>query len=276
MRLDDLDYFLAVAEHGQVRRAALELGVSQPAVTKGLQRLEKELGFPLFERSTRGMAMTPIARHFHERSRFLRASLREAIKEASDLHLGAMGLLRIGVSPLYTQRLFVPAFLRLHAQRPAARVKVTITLNDGLLAALRAGDVDITINALPADLPAEFSARPLIRDDLCVVVNSGHPLLSRRRPRLKDLAGAEWILPGAGVAARRLVEGRLSEAGLGPPRIVLEVDNTVGHLGELLRKSNLVSVMSESMLAGPAGRGLLALPIADARNRPGNPSCPPG
>ena len=43
MRLDDLDYFLAVATHGKVRRAAAALGVSQPAVTQGLQRLEKEV-----------------------------------------------------------------------------------------------------------------------------------------------------------------------------------------------------------------------------------------
>ena len=73
VRLDDIDYFLAVAEHGQVRRAAAALGLSQPALTKGLQRLEKELGFPLFERGPRGMTLTPVAEQFRQRTKTLRA-----------------------------------------------------------------------------------------------------------------------------------------------------------------------------------------------------------
>ena len=265
VRLDDIDYFLAVAEHGQVRRAAAALGLSQPALTKGLQRLEGELGFPLFERGPRGMTLTAVAEQFRQRTRALRASLADAIKEAADLHLGAMGLLRVGVSPLYAQRLFVPACLRLHQQRPAARLRVNIHLNDALLAALRLGDLDLTINAIPRVLPDDLEAVPLMTDDLCMVVRDGHPLLSRRRVRLQDLADAQWMLPGPGVAGRRGVEARLAEAGLPPPRIAVEVSNTAGQLSRLLAHSDLVSIMSEASLAGPGGEGLTPLPFAEAR-----------
>ena len=265
LRLDDIDYFLAVARHGQVRRAATELGLSQPAITKGLQRLEKELGFPLFERGPRGMSLTAVAEQFRQRTQTLRASLDDAIKEAADLHLGAMGVLRVGVSPLYAQRLFVPACLKLHQQRPAARIKVMIHLIDALMAALRLGDLDLTINSLPAVMPDDIQAYPLMRDDLCMVVRSDHPLLSRRRMRLQDVAGAEWMLPGPDVAGRRNIEGRLAEAGLPPPNIVVEVNNTAGQLSRILQQSDLVSIMSESMLAGTSGVGLTALPMADAR-----------
>ncbi len=72
------------------------------------------LGFPLFERSSRGMQLTAVATQFRERTRALRASLGDAIKEAADMHLGELGLLRVGVSPLYAQRLFVPATVALH------------------------------------------------------------------------------------------------------------------------------------------------------------------
>lgn len=267
VRLDDIDYFLAIAEHGQVRRAAAALGLSQPALTKGLQRLEKELGFPLFERGPRGMTLTAVAEQFRQRTQTLRASLGDAIKEAADLHLGAMGLLRVGVSPLYAQRLFVPACLRLHRQRPAASLRVNINLNDALLAALRLGDLDLTINAIPRVLPEDLQAVPLMTDDLCMVVRQHHPLLTRRRVRLQDLVDAQWMLPGPGpgVAGRRGVEARLAEAGLPPPRVVVEVSNTAGQLSRLLAHSDLISIMSEAMLAGPAGEGLSRLPFAEAR-----------
>lgn len=265
VRLDDIDYFLAVASHGQARRAAAALGVSQPAVTKGLQRLEKELGFPLFERNARGMSLTPVAEQFRQRTQTLRASLGDAIKEAADLHLGAMGLLRVGVSPLYAERLFVPACLQLHQQRPAARMRVTIGLNDALLAALRLGDLDLAISALPGVVPDDLQATALMSDDLCMVVRDGHPLLAQRRLRLQHLAQAQWMLPGPGVAGRRSVEGRLAEAGLPAPRVVVELSNTAGSLSRLLLQSDLVSLMSESMLAGPTGHGLTILPMADAR-----------
>lgn len=265
VRLDDIDYFLAVAEHGQVRRAAAALGLSQPAITKGLQRLEKELGFPLFERAARGMTLTPVAEQFRQRTQTLRASLGEAIKEAADLHLGAMGMLRVGVSPLYAQRLFVPACLQLHAQRPAARLRVMINLNDQLLAALRLGDLDLTINALPGVLPDDLEGLPLMQDDLCMVVREGHPLLAKRSVRLRDLLDAQWMLPGPGVAGRRGVEARLAEAGMPPPRVAVEVSTTAGQLSRLLVHSDLVAIMNELNLAGPGGEGLVVLPFVEAR-----------
>lgn len=265
VRLDDIDYFLAVAAQGQARRAAAELGVSQPAVTKGLQRLEKELGFPLFERSVKGMRLTPVAEQFRQRTQALRASLGEAIKEAADLHLGAMGVLRVGVSPLYAQRLFVPACLQLHRQRPAARMRVMINLNDALLAALRLGDLDLSINALPGVMPEDLQAIPLMDDALVLVVREGHPLLGRRRLRLHDLAEAEWMLPGPGVAARRSVEGRFAEAGLPPPRVAVEVSNTAAQLSRLLVHSDLVAILSESQLESATGEGLAALPLPEGR-----------
>lgn len=267
LRLEDLDYFIAVARHGQIRRAAADANVSQPAITKGIQRLEAELGFPLFARSRRGMALTAPASAFLQRIGTLRANLGDAIKEAADLHLGALGVLRAGVSPLYAQRLFVPACLRLHRERPAARITVDVNLNDALIAALRRGDIDFSLNALPPSLPEELQASTLITDDLCLVVREGHPLLARRRLRLADLASAAWMLPGPQVAARRSVESRLAAAGLPPPRVVVEVGNTAAQLTGLLLGSDLIALMSESLLSSPNNRGVVALPLADARLR---------
>ncbi len=265
VRLDDIDYFLAVAKSGQVRRAALDLGVSQPAVTKGIQRLERELGFPLFDRTAKGMALTWVATQLHARAQAMRRHLGDAIKEASDLHLGAQGVLRVGVSPLYTQRVFVPACLQLHRQRPAARMVVDINLNDGLLTALRKGDLDVAINAVPAEPTDDLQAFPLFNDDLCVAVREGHPLLARRRLKLEDLADAEWMLPGTGVGGRRRLEALMAGQGLPPPRVVVEVNNTTVQLIELLMQSDLLTIVSQSMLDDYPPGTLTALPLPELR-----------
>lgn len=266
LRIDDIDYFLAVAAHGKVRRAAAELGVSQPAITQGLQRLERELGFPLFERSSRGMELTAVAESFCERTRILRASLEDAIKEAADLHLGECGVLRVGVSPLYTQRLFVPAALALRRQRPGARLRVMLNLNDALTGALRAGEIDLSINALPSVLPDDLEAKPLVEDALVLVVRQHHPLLTQHRLGLHDLADAKWLLPAPSVSVRRTVEARLAEAGLPPPQVVVELSNTAaGQLNPLLLQSDLIAIMAESGLNTPAGNGLVSLPMPEAR-----------
>src|SRR5574343_194545 len=267
IQLDDIDYFLAVAEEGQVRKAAQRLGISQPAVNKALQRLEKELGFELFERSVKGMTPTRVAEQLRLRTSALRGALRDAVKEATDLHLGALGLLRVGVSPLYTPQLFVPAFVQLHRQRPAATVRASVHLNDELWRLLRQGELDLTLSSLPALVPEDLQTIELMRDDLCMVVRAGHPLLERKRLKLADLAEAQWMLPGPDVAARRHVEARLAQAGLPAPRIALEVSNTAGQMRQILRETDLVSVMSASMLAGEGGEGLAVLPLPQARMR---------
>lgn len=264
MRLEDLRYFVAVAEEGHVGRAAQRLGVSQPALTKGVQRLESGLELQLFERGPRGMALTSVGSVFFERARHLCLGLDEAVQEASDLHLGSIGTIRVGVSPIFADRLVAETFALLLRQRPGAKVRLAISLNDTLLTSLRLGDLDLSINALDDTEPPDLVQVPLFDDQLCVVLREGHPLLQRPRLRLTDLADAGWALPGPEVLARRRLEARLAEHGLPLPRMVAQVDNSMTLAPALLRGSDLLAVMSRFSLATAAGQGLAALPLADA------------
>ncbi len=266
IRLDDVDYFLSVAKHGKVRRAAEALGVSQPAVTQALHRLESEWGFPLFFRSSTGMQLTPAAQPFYERIRKLRTGFEDAVKEASDLHLGERGMLRVGVSSLYIQRVFVPAALEFQRQRPAARLRLMFNLNDRLQEALHAGDIDLCISALPRKVHEEMTSVSLLDDPIVLVVNSQHPLLKFRELRIEDLSQESWILPASTVMIRREIEGRFAEAGLPPPRVLVEFNNgTSGQLNPLITNTNLIGLMSESTLNSPGGAGLKALPLEQGR-----------
>ncbi|MES2186857.1 MAG: LysR family transcriptional regulator [Pseudomonadota bacterium] len=265
MRIEDLNYFLAVAETGHVGRASERLGQSQPALTKGIQRLERELQLQLFDRTAKGMELTSPGQAFFQRARHVRTSLDDAIKEANDLHLGKIGLVRVGVAPSHSELFFGSACAALLQQRPAARVKVTIGLNDQLLAALQFGDLDMAISALPSQELTDFVQQPLFQDDLQVVARDDHPLLRADRLRFADLADASWVLPGSNVAARRSIEARFAEHGMPPPNVVVECNSSVTSLASVVQSTDLLTLLPESVLRKAPGAGLAPLGLPETR-----------
>ena len=92
-----MTYLLAVQEHGGIGRAAEALGMTQPALSKAIQRVESHLGLPLFERGPGGMRATHAGRVFIQRAKRIQLEFDDAMKEMRGLRSGEHGLLRIGV-----------------------------------------------------------------------------------------------------------------------------------------------------------------------------------
>ncbi|PLP99248.1 LysR family transcriptional regulator [Cupriavidus pauculus] len=264
MRLEDLNYFVAVAQAGQIARAAEQMGQSQPALTKAIQRLEQQLGIQLFVRSSRGMDLTTSGTVFLERILNVRSSLHDAIREANDLHLGKLGVVRVGVPSSLVGSVFSDAFADLIQQRPAARVQVTIGLNDPLVTGLRRGELDLCIATLPHKSDAELKQTQLFDDDLVVVARDQHPLHDKRSLRLAHLGDFPWLLPNADVIARKLVDACFTEAGLPPPTVALETNSSAEGLMAAIRKTDLLTVIGHGTLV-QSTRGLRALDIPDLR-----------
>ncbi|RZT36863.1 LysR family transcriptional regulator [Cupriavidus agavae] len=264
MRLEDLNYFVAVAQAGQVARAAEEVGQSQPALTKGIQRLEHELGIQLFARSSRGMDLTTSGEVFLERILAVRSALHDAIQEAHDLHLGKLGVVRVGVPSSLVGSVFSDAFAELIRQRPAARVQVTIGLNDPLVDGLRRGELDLCIATLARKPEPDIEQTLLFDNDLVAVAREQHPLHGKRNLRLADLAAYPWLLPNASVIGRKIVDACFTEAGLAPPNVALETNSSAEGLMAVIRKTDLLTVVGSRTLS-QATRGLRSLDVPNLR-----------
>lgn len=262
MRLEDLDYFLAVARTGHAGRAADAMGVSQPALTKGIQRLEHELGLPLFERTPKGMVLTMPGKRFLERSTTARLQLDEAIREAGDLHRGATGLVQVGVTPLLADPFFNPACAELVMQRPAARVNVQVNMNDVLLPALCHGDLDMVICALHESTQAmDLQTIELFQDDLYVAARRSHPLFAKATVSLSDLSHYGWMLPGARAVSRQWLQRKFEQLGLPAPTVVVESNTTLSNLASLVGNTNLLTLVSRITLGSDVGRHLEIVPL---------------
>src|SRR5215468_4510488 len=97
MELRDIEYFTILAEHGHLGRAANALGISQPALSKSLRRLETALEVKLMKRTAKGVELTPEGVALELRARELRLSLQSVAREVKEVGEGRVGQLRLGV-----------------------------------------------------------------------------------------------------------------------------------------------------------------------------------
>ncbi|GAA2104279.1 LysR family transcriptional regulator [Actinomadura alba] len=215
MDLITVRWFLAVAEHGHVTRAAAELRVSQPGVSRAIGRLERELGTVLFDREGRSVRLSRYGEVFREHARRLVAeeeSARRALALAAD---PGHGELRLGF--LHTQgATLVPDLIRRYRRRyPHVTFRLLQDSSARMQAAVRAGDADFAIISPRPDDPA-FSWWPLVTERLLLAVPAGHRLARRSRVRLADVAGERFIAMRPGYGLRTITDELTRQAGIRP------------------------------------------------------------
>ena len=218
IRLRHLQCFLAVAQHGNLRRAALALAITQPAVTKTLNELEDLLGKALFVRGRGGATLTAEAEAFMPHARASLQALALAV-DSVRRERAAPPLLRLGVLPTVAPS-FLPAVLSpLLAQWPALDVRIATGRNAQLIEQLRSRDVDAVIGRLAdPELMQGVSFEHLYAEPVVIVARPRHPLLraaARRRGTRPDLAHYPCVLPPSGTQIRQVADGFLARHGLG-------------------------------------------------------------
>ena len=243
--LRDLRYFESIADLGHVGRAAKALHRSQPTLTGAVRRLEDRLGTTLFEREGRGLRLTAAGEALHARARSLRITAHDAEREVADIGSGQAGLVRLGMVPTAARFLMPPLCRDALRESPRLSFRVTIANNDVLRAALKAGEVDFTVNLSdPAD--EDIVSRSILRDDCVVVASRAHPIF-RRKPTMRDLLRYGWMLPSRTVATREWLERTFRNRDLAPPRVQVET-NQVLFLPSLIEGTELLTFMSRRHL----------------------------
>ena len=261
MKLTSLRALVAAVEEGSLRSAARRLGLSQPALTKLIRELERELSTTLLLRSTTGVIATAQGMVLYERAVAATRELAHAVDEIGQLGGRMTGTLTIGAVPLAVM-LLIPETLRTFgAEFPEIQLRISEELYIEQLTRLRKGEVDIALGPLPEPLPTgEFVVEALLPIDMVVVVRKGNPLARARR--LADLAEAPWVYTGAAPDAgyaRTLFERH----GLTPPPTGALVNSTLGLLS-IVASGNCVGLQPRQIAAHPFARQHLEIvPIAE-------------
>ncbi|AVA34268.1 DNA-binding transcriptional LysR family regulator [Cupriavidus metallidurans] len=259
METRDLEYVLAVETHGGIGRAAEALDMTQPALTKAVQRVEAQLGVPLFERTTLGMRVTQAGAVFLERARRIRLEYEDAIKEMRGIQTGEQGMLRLGYSPSMPNALVLGACRQLIRERPVARLRLTMRVARELMDLLQAGELDLAIAPLPRQVNPALVSRELFTDRLAVVADENHPLLRRRNLTLADLTDQQWLLPSSHVLIRQRIDAAFTELGLPAPILRVETDFGSTALFDLVRGTEMLCIAGSTSNGAQTGLRPIAL-----------------
>ena len=224
LNLHHLRIFATVAERGGFSRAASALRISQPAVSKSVAELERQLGTTLIDRSGRTTTLTAAGTVLFTRARELFAVEQSAEDELRSLKGLEGGVLRIAASTTVVNYL-LPAYLaRFHDAYPRVTLRVASANTRDVARAMLGRRADIALVEGPVE-HERLETLPWREDELVVIAHPGHTLAQRRRLRLADLADASFIVRERGSGTRRVAEEALAERGVSV-KVGLELAST--------------------------------------------------
>lgn len=258
MELRHLRYFEAVARHSHVTRAAEELHIAQPALSKQISQLEQELDIALFNRVGRSVRLTEAGEALLPHARAVLAQVEVARAEMAERVGLRKGRVSIGTTPTVGTRLLPAALAEFSRQHPGIEFRLSEAGLQTLLEELEAGLADMVIVSLPVHDPA-VTVEELFSEDLVVVVSNSHSLASTPDVRLADLHNERWVLTAEDYDLRSATLDACERAGF-TPHVVLEG----GEIDTLLRLvSSGLGISLMPRLGVPRDASLTVLRVTD-------------
>ena len=237
MKFHHLRDFLAVAQKGSLRAASRDLGIAQPAVTRSIQELEKEVGTPLFERHARGVVLTVIGAAFLRRAKAISNELFRARDEINQMRGVAQGSVRVALS-MVAHMAMLPAVLPAFRDRyPEVHLDIIDAVFATVATELMDGSIDCYIGPPPEFLPSGMISEKLFDNTRVVLCRRGHPLAKAKH--LRDLIDAEWITTSITANRDHELGPLFSSHALPAPKLVLQAHSAL---------TLIVSVLASDML----------------------------
>jgi len=242
-----LTRFLAVFEQRSFGRAAVELHVTQPALSKSIQLLEEELRVKLFERTASGVVPTIYGEALSLHAKAIEAEMKNAEREIATMSGALKGEVTIGVTPSVAADLIPRAFIKLRADWPGIALNVVEGLMDHHIPALRRGELDLIVGGWTRGSHSDLTVEGLMRDRVLVIAAPHHPLAGQRGVSLAALAEHPWVMPPHSQFWVAAFESVFVAAGLAAPEAA-GVANSPGFLIEAVRTGAYLTVLPEALV----------------------------
>jgi len=254
----DLEYFIKICQLGSIAQAAIHLGVSQPALSKAIRRLEQIAGARLLDRNARGVSPTEMGRILVQRASLVLYELdatRSVLQEMSGVRTGSISM---GVPPTLNHG-FIPDVVELALQqRPKLHFRVSEGLFQSLIPRLQLGELDFIVSSpTPAEaLATDLQCEPLGSNLFVACVGAGHPLAGLDNFPDEALQQYGWVLvPPPGILRDQL-DQLFRQRGL--QALVPQVETSSTVLSKtLITRQNFIGFLPLEVFAAEERAGLI-------------------
>ncbi|TPQ35048.1 LysR family transcriptional regulator [Cupriavidus pinatubonensis] len=226
--LEDLQAFVAIAEKGSFRMAAEALHISQPALSRRIEKLEMTLGSRLLERTTRRVDMTHIGRQFLEEARAALDILDSAVLRLGDEVGLQRGLVTVAAIPSAALHFLPDAICRFGNRHPGVRVRVIDENANAVLASVLSGESDFGLNFMGGQEP-NIEFRAIRAEPYRLALRRDHPWAGRDCIAWEELAGQRMVSVSKQSGNRALIENAIAHLTR-RPTIHYEANHVVGVL----------------------------------------------
>lgn len=221
MELQQLEYFRVVARTQHVTQAAEELGITQPALSRAMARLERDLGVAVFDHRGRSVKLNRYGQAFVRHIERALGAIEEGRRELSDLADRDAGVIAFGFAHALGTRVVPDLIAGFRVQHPRARFQLLQNASHIILDELEAGDVDLALVSPVPPAGDRIESLELASEELYLVVPHDHRLAKRASVRLAELRDETFVCLREGYGLRTLTDHFCAQAGF-TPKIAFE------------------------------------------------------
>lgn len=256
MELRQLQHLIAVAEQGNLTRAAAHLNLSQQALSASIRQLETNLGIQLLERGPRRAVLTPFGATLLAHARTIDAEMRQIDKHITD-RLRSARMISIGLGVNIAGTLLARAIMRVLGEQPRLRAEVVTAPMDDLATRLLRGELDLIVGA-DADAPLDplLASEVFTYDHYVAAAGARHPLLQKGALTLADLLEYPWVFAAPSGTIGAIVRKDFRRAALPLPKPAVQTAS-IDFAKAVLRASDHIAVLPLHLVEAEEKLGLL-------------------
>jgi DNA-binding transcriptional LysR family regulator len=217
--LNSLIVFHEVAKHKSFSKAAEELFISQPAVTKHIKELERKVGMGLIQKRRGGFSLTEAGKILFKYTHKISSHLMEIENLLENLKKDHQGILKIGTTESYSKGLMPKLLSGFQTSCPFMKIALDVGNSEEIEKSLLVYKNDLVLIAVTKKT-SRFESIPFLKEELVLIVSPNHPLVKRKTVSLKELERYPLIIRAKGSTTRRIILQAFKEVGIHPSLLI--------------------------------------------------------